>query len=597
MVLFRSRNSIRNEDVIPDISAPRLLRMTAIRNSMRVEQFRIGDKYRAGLFDEQNDVGLWNKNMGQKWRNIRRRCSSFNAGGKGDVIKSDDDDGGGGGRCGHRDRGLLIPRHDDPPPQPQPPSVTIQEMFRSRLNRMRKRRPPGTPTDSSTFYVPSPRLPSAQREDAADTDDDDGDDDRNGPCSLPAAFDNLSVHLASRCRIVETPSSCSSGRGTDDSAGSDRSSVSFCNDVFNNIAVANNINNNNNNNTQQPSTRIRPRSPSYPAVNLRHRADRLSLNNVRGGYASGGGGDDDETDDGYNDEDDDEYVNCSLLLQNKPKMRSCRRWSLADSLALDSPSVCGVPSSTPVVRNGPGGSFRIGGPVSAAVPHPPAVPHDFARYGPTSLTFTPVAADPPDAKQRTPPYRTAVADDLPAIPESSQWTRTPPTAAVAAALDRNGPNRVSRNGYRTIDKKVTGGPNSANGHRRDDQENNNDNSCFYTLPRGGGKDACFTIMTVKFHKGPGHKCLGFSIVGGTDSPKGTMGIYVKTIFPNGQAADLQSLKEGDEILAVNDKPLHGLSHREAIAVFKEIKLGEVALHIGRRVPKKIRETCKAISSP
>lgn len=54
---------------------------------------------------------------------------------------------------------------------------------------------------------------------------------------------------------------------------------------------------------------------------------------------------------------------------------------------------------------------------------------------------------------------------------------------------------------------------------------------------------------------------------------------------------------GDEILAVNNKPLHGLSHQEAIAVFKEIKLGEMTLHIGRRVPKRTRESCKSMRSP
>jgi len=36
---------VRNEDVIPDISAPILLRMTAIRNSMRAEHQFIGDKH------------------------------------------------------------------------------------------------------------------------------------------------------------------------------------------------------------------------------------------------------------------------------------------------------------------------------------------------------------------------------------------------------------------------------------------------------------------------------------------------------------------------------------------------------------------------
>ncbi|XP_034939266.1 pro-interleukin-16-like [Chelonus insularis] len=124
----------------------------------------------------------------------------------------------------------------------------------------------------------------------------------------------------------------------------------------------------------------------------------------------------------------------------------------------------------------------------------------------------------------------------------------------------------------------------------------NEESRFCTLPRPGKNTASFTILTARFSKGPGHKGLGFSIVGGTDSPRGNMGIYVKTVFPHGQAADSGTVKEGDEILSINSKPLHGMTHAEAIAEFKAIKTGDVVLHVGRRVTKRKKENVGAGNS-
>jgi len=63
-----------------------------------------------------------------------------------------------------------------------------------------------------------------------------------------------------------------------------------------------------------------------------------------------------------------------------------------------------------------------------------------------------------------------------------------------------------------------------------------------------------------------------------------MGIYVKTIFPNGQA--LGTLIEGDEIFSINGTSVASLTHAEAISMFKEVKLGSIAVTIGRRAPAK-----------
>ena len=108
------------------------------------------------------------------------------------------------------------------------------------------------------------------------------------------------------------------------------------------------------------------------------------------------------------------------------------------------------------------------------------------------------------------------------------------------------------------------------------------------------------VQNIVFQKGHGKKGLGFSVVGGNDSPKGDMGIFVKSIFPNGQAADEGRLKEGeftfsyllgllwlmkylgDEILAINGKSLQGMSHDEAINEFRAIKQGPVILRIAKR---------------
>ncbi|KAF7989831.1 hypothetical protein HCN44_008505 [Aphidius gifuensis] len=117
---------------------------------------------------------------------------------------------------------------------------------------------------------------------------------------------------------------------------------------------------------------------------------------------------------------------------------------------------------------------------------------------------------------------------------------------------------------------------------------------FCTLPRRP-KTSVTTFHTVVFEKGHGKKSLGFTIVGGRDSPKGSIGIFIKSVLPGGQAAEDGRLRAGDEILAVNGQVSHDLTHRQAVQLFRNIKSGSLALHLCRRVKQRDAQSIKAKS--
>merc|ERR1712223_1571008 len=180
------------------------------------------------------------------------------------------------------------------------------------------------------------------------------------------------------------------------------------------------------------------------------------------------------------------------------------------------------------------------------------------------------------------------------VSSSTNASATPPSPFVRKQLQLNGTSvlkRRSRVGSNSVGNSRPTSPSASKCKELQQQQLNGIANSSTNLVQhlqqilhgnGNGVQPRVRVQNLMFQKGNGKKGLGFSVVGGNDSPRGNMGIFVKSIFPNGQAAEEGTLKEGDEILAINGKSLQGLSHDDAINEFRAIKNGQVILQVAKR---------------
>ncbi|KAK2556764.1 Multiple PDZ domain protein, partial [Acropora cervicornis] len=87
------------------------------------------------------------------------------------------------------------------------------------------------------------------------------------------------------------------------------------------------------------------------------------------------------------------------------------------------------------------------------------------------------------------------------------------------------------------------------------------------------------VEYIDFVKSPSG--LGFAVVEGPGFDQGQTGFYVKDITEGGSAQKDNRLRKGDQLIAVDNQPIVGLTHAEAVAILKRTK-GRVSLVVARK---------------